>query len=308
LAFGLRLLKRHKVGSGGYVLITPARNEEAYIEKTIQAVISQTILPEKWIIASDRSTDRTDDIVAKYANEWDFLELLRVEGDNERNFGSKVRAIHKAASLLAYTHYEFIGNLDADISFGSDYFESILDKFRDNSRLGIAGGSIYEEVKGEFIPRPFNGSGEVPNAVQLFRRECYEQTGGLVALRYGGEDSYSEVIARAAGWEVESFPGIKVFHHRRTLGAEGLLKGGFRQGKMDYDLGSCVLFELLKCIARAKVKPYGLYSGYRFAGFISSYIAKEQRGVPREFIKKLRSEQYGKIKNIFSDRENVGHE
>ena len=79
-----------------YVLITPARNEEAYIEKTIQAIISQTILPEKWIIVSDRSTDQTENIVRKYANEWDFIELLRVQGDRARNVGSKVRAIHKA--------------------------------------------------------------------------------------------------------------------------------------------------------------------------------------------------------------------
>ena len=46
-----------------YVLITPARNEEAFIEKTIQSVVSQTILPAKWVIVSDGSTDRTDEIV-----------------------------------------------------------------------------------------------------------------------------------------------------------------------------------------------------------------------------------------------------
>jgi len=48
-----------------YVLITAARNEEAYIEKTIKSVISQTILPKKWVIVSDGSTDRTDEIVRK---------------------------------------------------------------------------------------------------------------------------------------------------------------------------------------------------------------------------------------------------
>jgi hypothetical protein len=68
---------------------------------------------------------------------------------------------------------------------------------------------------------------------------------------------------------------------------------------MDYDLGSSVIFELLRCIARIRVKPYGLYAGYRFAGFITRYFAKEPRGVPGEFIKRLRSEQYGKIINIF---------
>ncbi|MGC2423927.1 MAG: glycosyltransferase family A protein [Nitrospirota bacterium] len=284
-----------------YVLITPARNEEAYIEKTIQAVISQTVLPEKWVIVSDGSTDQTDNIVEKYLGRYGFIELLRVQGDNERNFGSKVRAIHKAHGLLTDTEYEFIGNLDADITFGVDYYELILHKFTVNIRLGIAGGFIHEKEKEEFVRRPFNDIGAVPNAIQLFRRECYEETGGFIALRYGGEDSYSEVMARADGWEVESFPDIKVMHHRRTLAAEGHLEGAFRQGKMDYDLGSSLIFELLKCIARTKIKPYGKYAGYRFAGFISRYFAKEKRGVSKEFIKKLRSEQYSKIINIFSN-------
>jgi glycosyltransferase involved in cell wall biosynthesis len=284
----------------GYVLITPARNEEAYIEKTIQAVISQTVLPEKWIIASDGSTDRTDDIVAKYAGVWDFIELLRVQGDSGRNFGSKVRAIHKAQELLAQTDYQFFGILDADTSFGPDYYELILNKFMADSRLGISGGFRYEEEKGEFVSRPFNSTDSIPNAFQLFRRKCYEEIGGFIPLRYGGEDWYSEVSARSLGWKVAAFPEIKVLHHRRTLGAEGQLKGGFRQGKMDYDLGSSVIFELLKCAARAKVKPYGLYAVYRFAGFISRYFAKEKRGVSGEFVKRLRSEQYVKIINLFS--------
>ena len=36
-----------------YVIVTTARNEEAYIEKTIRSMIAQTLLPEKWIIVSD---------------------------------------------------------------------------------------------------------------------------------------------------------------------------------------------------------------------------------------------------------------
>ena len=57
-----------------YVLITPARDEEAHIEKTIQAVISQTILPLKWIIVSDSSVDETDEIIKSYLNNLSDLE------------------------------------------------------------------------------------------------------------------------------------------------------------------------------------------------------------------------------------------
>ena len=49
-----------------YVLITPARNEEAFIEKTIQSVIKQTVLPLKWVIVDDGSTDKTPGIVSRH--------------------------------------------------------------------------------------------------------------------------------------------------------------------------------------------------------------------------------------------------
>ena len=49
-----------------YVLITPARNEEAFIEKTIESMIHQTVAPLKWVIVDDGSTDRTPEIVSRY--------------------------------------------------------------------------------------------------------------------------------------------------------------------------------------------------------------------------------------------------
>jgi glycosyltransferase involved in cell wall biosynthesis len=66
-----------------YVLITPARNEEDYLELTIKSMIQQTLLPIKWVIVSDGSTDRTDEIVKKYAAAHNWIELLRMP---ERKF------------------------------------------------------------------------------------------------------------------------------------------------------------------------------------------------------------------------------
>jgi glycosyltransferase involved in cell wall biosynthesis len=60
-----------------YVLITPARNEAAFIEQTIESVIAQTPRPVKWVIVSDGSTDGTDEIVTRYAANTPWLELIR---------------------------------------------------------------------------------------------------------------------------------------------------------------------------------------------------------------------------------------
>ena len=48
------------------MLVTPARNEEEFIEGTIRSVIAQTHRPIAWVIVSDGSTDRTDEIVRRW--------------------------------------------------------------------------------------------------------------------------------------------------------------------------------------------------------------------------------------------------
>src|SRR5262245_17925388 len=109
-----------------YILITPARNEEAYIEITIQSVISQKYLPKRWIIVSDGSTDRTDEIVQKYLIENSWIELLRMPEKRERHFAAKVQCFNAGYERIKDMYYDIIGNLDADISFESDYFAFLL--------------------------------------------------------------------------------------------------------------------------------------------------------------------------------------
>ena len=105
-----------------YVLITPARNEEAFIEETIKSVIKQTILPKKWVIVSDGSTDNTEEIVKIYLNSHPWIELLRMPERAERHFAGKVQAFNAGFDRVKDLEYDIIGNLDADISFDSDYF------------------------------------------------------------------------------------------------------------------------------------------------------------------------------------------
>ena len=77
-----------------YVLITPARNEEAHIERTIKSVVDQTIRPVRWLIVSDGSTDQTDEIVKRYATALDWIELVRMPQRSGRDFAGKVHAFN----------------------------------------------------------------------------------------------------------------------------------------------------------------------------------------------------------------------
>ena len=75
-----------------YIIVTPAWNEEDNIERLIRCVISQTLLPVKWVIVSDGSTDRTNDIVSFYSKRNDWMDLIRLPEHRDRQFAAKVYA------------------------------------------------------------------------------------------------------------------------------------------------------------------------------------------------------------------------
>src|ERR1700677_4964814 len=96
-----------------YVLITPARNEETFIEKTIQSVIRQTVLPVKWVIINDGSTDATSAIVRRYLVDNPWMQLIDLPVRRERNFAAKVYAFDTGRRAVKNLTYNIIGNLDA---------------------------------------------------------------------------------------------------------------------------------------------------------------------------------------------------
>jgi cellulose synthase/poly-beta-1,6-N-acetylglucosamine synthase-like glycosyltransferase len=100
-------LSTQQTTSRGYVLVTPARNEADHIEKTIHSVVSQTLLPKQWVIVSDGSTDRTDEIVNQYAQEHDFIQLLRIDNNRQRDFASKVYAQQEGIRQVNGAEYDF---------------------------------------------------------------------------------------------------------------------------------------------------------------------------------------------------------
>ena len=282
-----------------YVLITAAKNEEKTIERTIRSVDDQSVLPLRWIIVDDGSTDRTSEILKHYAKHLRYLNVISKRGELKANFESQVRAINTGIEQLAGLKYDFIGNLDADITFDPDYYQKIIEKFSEDRNLGLAGGAIYEEQKGSFTPRNFNSENSVAHAVHFYLRECFESVEGYIPLPYGGSDTVAETTARMKGWKVKTFFEIPVRHHRMTCGVEGIVRGGYRQGKMDYTIGNTLFFELIKCISRWKVRPLLMYSAARMLGFMSANLKSEKKKLPDEFISYLRKEQKLRIKQTF---------
>src|ERR1700733_13217621 len=122
-----------------YVLVSPARNEAAFIAKTIETVAGQTVLPAKWVIVNDGSTDNTQSIVEQYMAKYDWIELVNRPVRQERNFAAKVHAFNVGQERDKDIPDELTANVDADVALDEDHFEFLLNKFKENPRLGVAG-------------------------------------------------------------------------------------------------------------------------------------------------------------------------
>ncbi len=282
-----------------YIIITPARNEEEFIEKTILSVINQTVRPLKWIIVNDNSTDCTGEIIEQYAAHHNFIKLVNLSGSCERHFGNKVRAFKYGLTEAHIFDYEYIGNLDADISLEKDYFEKVLNEFNKDQKLGVAGGMVSTCIGNKFISQKV-AIDSVAGAVQLFRRECYKEIGGYLELPQGGIDSAAEIMARMQGWKTRTFSEICVLEHRRTGTASvGPLASKVKDGRRLHSLGYGYLFLCLRCVYRLADRPRVIGSIATFYGFFKNVINRSPIVLPTDVVKYLRSEQRGKLMRFF---------
>jgi len=278
-----------------YAAVTPAWNEEALMGGLLAAVSAQTLPPVRWVIVSDGSTDRTDDIVRSYSDQYKFIQLYRMPKTHKRSFAAQVDAINAGYEQLRHLKFDYVGNLDADITFDPDYFERLFIEFQKDPRLGLAGGTIHEEKDGIFRERRLNRAHSVMHGVQMFRRECFDELGGYTPLPHGSPDWHAEVSLRMLGWKVRSIPGLKAYHHRPNGAAGSMTWYYYRQGLADFSLGTHPLFELCKAARRLRSKPYILGTLAELMGFASAYCRGDKRWVSKEFMTFLRKEQLARL-------------
>ncbi len=280
-----------------YVLITPARNEERLIEKTISSVVAQTIRPRRWVIVSDGSLDRTDEIVGGYSKQHEWIDFLKMPESRNRNFAAKVKCFNAGWQHLSELEYDIIGNLDADISFDVDYFEFLLSKFAEIPELGVA-GTPFVEGSTHYDYR-FANIEHVSGACQLFRRRCFEDIGGYRPIERGGIDWVAVTTARMKGWKTRTFVEKTCAHHRQMgTSKRGALMACFKQGEKDYLLGGHPLWEVLRSCYQMSSRPYFLHGFLLLLGFSWACVRRIERPIPLDLIKFHRREQLFRLRRI----------
>lgn len=288
-------------GKMTYVLVSPARNEAAFIEKTIQSVIRQTVLPARWVIVNDGSTDNTSDLVRPYLADHPWMVLVDLPVRNERHFAAKVNAFNAGWDKVKDIDYRIIGNLDADVSFDPDHLEFLLSQFERDATLGVAGTTFREGDGYDSESDSFEGQTHVSGQVQIFRRECFEQIGGYRPNKAGGIDWMAVTTARMMGWKTRSFREKSFFHHRPLGTAErGGLASIFSYGEKDYYLGGHPVWELFRVAYRMTKRPYFFHGMALGLGYLWAAVTRQPRPVSPELMKFHRREQMRKLRMILA--------
>ncbi len=277
-----------------YIIISPVRNEESNIEKTVLSVISQTLKPFKWIIVDDGSSDKTVEIIKKYTKTTKWISLLELDdrGYYDLMSGGEIKAFYRGYDHVKDLSYDFIAKLDGDISFNEYYFENLFKQFHLNEKLGIAGGTCYSYNNKKLLPERVYKY-HVRGAARVYRLQCWKDIDGTIDEL--GWDAIDVYRARMLGWETRSFPEIKMIHHVKTWVKGGIFRGRMRSARMEYLMGTHPLFFLLKLIREIFKKPF-LISFFAFSlGYFKPLFKGDKRVVDKKLMAYIRKEQMKRL-------------
>jgi poly-beta-1,6-N-acetyl-D-glucosamine synthase len=276
-----------------YVIITPVRDEEKFIEAMIRSVAEQVVKPIEWIIVNDGSTDRTASIIERYAKEYPWIHVVhRANRGFRKSGGGVAEAFYSGYSELRSRDWDFIVKLDGDLVLETSYFQRCFERFHRNERLGIGGGTVYHILDGrehiEEGPR-FH----VRGATKIYRRECWEAIGGL--WQAPGWDTIDEAKAQMLGWSTETFVDIKLLQQRPTGTSESLWADQVKGGLARYVSGYHPFFILASFMSRLLRKRHVKGAVALLYGYTSGYIKRIPQVNDTALIQFVRREQMKRL-------------
>lgn len=266
-----------------YILVTPCKNEEESLQQVIESVIDQTIQPKLWVIVDDGSTDKTPYILNCLTAKHSKICSIRLPPrPRDITFHYSYVCNQGFNYALEYCRknnieYEYIGLLDADVIVETNYFEALIYKFEENSKLGICSGHIGNSINGRIIWSDFRK--DLPSGgARLWKKGCFEETEGY--LFTCSPDSVSNIKAKAKGWETKQYEDISAISTRPYASAEGQWTGYKKLGSNNYFIGYTPLHILLKGTSLFYSKKGYFKTGIGFAymyGYFQDYFRKKPR-------------------------------
>ena len=276
-----------------YVIISPVRNEEDYLDITIQSVINQTIKPVEFIIVDDGSTDKSPEIIKKYTDQYNWIKTIQRPRGEHRPGGGVVEAFYAGYNIMETKDWDFVIKMDGDLKFEPNYYEFQLNKFAENPKLGMTSGKTYQP-KGEKLVLDIMPDDHVRGPAKMYKRECFDAIGGLPKVL--GWDTIDELKAQMLGWETRSYKELVLIHYKPIgFKQKKTFKREFIAGERQHYLGYHPLFALSRGVYRMLQKPFIIAGIINIVGFIYAEIKKTNQIPDKEMIKHLRKKQLQRL-------------
>ena len=271
-----------------YAVVTPAHDEAENLPRLAAALADQSLPPAEWIVVEDSSSDDTAAVLRSLAAEHPWLRVVeappRSAGLAAAPRGGRVVRAFSAGLDAVGPALDLVAKVDADISFGPEYFERLAEAFAGDPRLGIASGTCYQD-DGEGWRQFYGTAASVWGAARVYRRACLELI--LPLEERMGWDGIDVVKANVEGWTTEILLDLPFFHHRLEGSREdGNWRAWAAQGEAAHYMGYRFSYVFARTIFRARRDPAALSMLATFLGCAAKRRPRYPNSDVREFIRR----------------------
>jgi poly-beta-1,6-N-acetyl-D-glucosamine synthase len=282
------------------LVISPVRNEANHFELVARAMAAQRRRPDLWLVVDDGSTDGTPTLVERLAEELPFLTLLHAPQTPRRApvrdrlaAAAAPRTFNFGLCSVPWESFTHISKLDGDMELPPGYFERLLQEFRRDPALGIAGGIRTERVRGRMRLERVPSEHHVPGALKLYSLACFRAIGGMEERL--GWDTIDETYARMRGFRTRTFSDLVALHHRPWASADGTLRGRARYGTAAYVVQLPFWWVALRSFKVAASPPEGLSGAAFLYGYVRAAASRTNRIEDDSFRRFVRRELRARV-------------
>jgi poly-beta-1,6-N-acetyl-D-glucosamine synthase len=282
---------------GRYVVVSPARDEAQFAERTLRSIASQTRQPDLWVVVDDGSTDDTPRILDAWRAKVPYLRVMRLPARRERSVGpGVVNAFYAGLDTVELDGFDYLCKLDLDLDIPPRYFEVMLERMASDPRLGTCSGKAYfPDSDGRLVSEGIGDEMSL-GMIKFYRTTCFRQIGGFVReVMWDGIDCHR---CRMLGWIACSWdePEIR-FTHLRPMGSSqvSIWEGRKRHGRGQYFMGTSLPYMTASSIYRMTRAPLLVGGLAMWWGFMLSMVAGRPRLEDPDFRRFLRRCQWAML-------------
>jgi cellulose synthase/poly-beta-1,6-N-acetylglucosamine synthase-like glycosyltransferase len=280
------------------VIVSPCRDEERTLERTLACMRAQSRPPDLWVVVDDGSRDRTPEILRAAQKEIPWLRVVRRDDRGFRKLGGGVIDAFYAGLESVDVDYDFVAKMDVDLEFGPSYLKTILSHFARDPKLAAASGKVFRR-EGDQLVEEFMIDDMVAGQFKLYRRDAFEQIGGFVReLMWDGIDFHR---ARMFGWRTASLPDPELrLIHLRLMGSsdQNIWRGRLRWGRGQWFMGSSFPYICASGVFRMREEPRVIGGLLIIAGYLGAALRRQPRYGDRAFRRELRRWQWARLRAL----------